>query len=51
MVGQRKAYNTPDSPLVDITREAVPEQFIARTSLSIDVKEGDNPKDFDLKSK
>lgn len=48
VVGQRKAYNTPDSPMVDITKEAVPEQYNTRSSLKYEVKPGSNTKDFDL---
>ena len=51
VVGQRKAYNTPDSPMVDITKEAVPDQFNAKTTLKFEVKAGENTKDFDLTSK
>lgn len=51
VVGQRKAYNTPDSPMVDITKEAVPEQYNAKSSLKFEVKAGENNKDFDLTSK
>lgn len=51
VIGQRKAYNTPDSPMVDITREAVPEKYNARTTLKFEVKAGNNSKDFDLSTK
>ena len=51
VVGQRKAYNTPDSPMVDITKEAVPDQFNAKTTLKFEVKAGENSKDFDVTSK
>lgn len=51
VVGKRKAYNTPDSPMVDITREAVPDRYNSRSSLKFEVKAGENSKDFDLTSK
>ncbi|MFM7541285.1 MAG: hypothetical protein ACKO9Z_16660 [Planctomycetota bacterium] len=51
VIGQRKAYNTPDSPMVDITKEVVPEKYNARSTLKIEVKAGSNSKDFELSTK
>lgn len=51
VVGRRKAYDTPDSPEVDVTEEAVPERYNAKTELRLDVKPGPNTKDFDLSTK
>lgn len=51
VVGRRKAYDTPDSPEVDVTEEAVPERYNAKTELRLEVKPGANSRDFDLSSK
>lgn len=48
VVGQRKAYAAADSPLVDITVEAVPDKYNVSSTLMVDVQAGDNQKDFDL---
>jgi len=48
VVGRRQAYDAPDSPLVDITAEAVPEKYNTSSTLTLDVQAGDNRKDFDL---
>jgi hypothetical protein len=51
VVGQRKAYDTPDSPLIDITRELLPEKYNLKSELKKDLVRGDNELDFDLKTK
>lgn len=51
VVGQRKAYDTPDSPLVAVTEEAVPARYNAQSQLTYDVQAGRNEKDFDLTSR
>lgn len=48
VVGRRKAYDAPDSPLVDITAEAVPEKYNTLSTLTLDVRAGENRRDFDL---
>jgi len=48
VVGRRQAYDAPDSPLVNITAEAVPEKYNTSSTLTLDVQAGDNRKDFDL---
>lgn len=50
-VGQRKAYDTPDSPMVQITEEALPPQYNEQTTLTYDVQPGPNEKNFSLKTK
>lgn len=51
VVGQRKLYDTPDSPVQPIMEERLPAKYNDATELTIDVKPGDNPHDFDLKTK
>lgn len=50
-VGQRKLYNTPDSPMQPIMEETLPAKYNNATELTIEVKPGENPQDFDLKTK
>jgi len=51
VVGQRKLYNTPDSPLQDILEEVLPPKFNSESELHLDVQSGINVKDYQLKSK
>ena len=49
--GKRKAYDTPDSPLIDVLEERVPARYNATTELTAEVKTGENVFDWPLKSK
>ncbi len=51
VTGKRKAYDTPDSPMVDITEESVPAIYNSKTELKYTVTAGVNTKDFELKGK
>jgi hypothetical protein len=51
VVGRRKAYDTPDSPLVDEYGETIPVKYNARSELRTEVKPGRNEADFPLRSK
>jgi len=51
VVGKRKAYDTPDSPMVDITEESVPAMYNLKSELKYAVTAGANAKDFELKGK
>jgi hypothetical protein len=51
VVGQKKAYNTADSPMVSITAEALPVRYNAKTELTFDAKPGSNSKDWALDPK
>jgi len=51
VVGQKKVYDTPNSPVRPITAEALPERYNERTELELDVKPGANSKDWELTSK
>lgn len=51
VVGERKLYNTPDSPKMPITEEALPPHYNEQTTLTYDVKPGDNEQNFSLKTK
>jgi hypothetical protein len=51
VVGRKKIYDTPDSPIQDVLAEVLPARYNDNTELTFDVKTGSNQKDFDLKSK
>jgi hypothetical protein len=51
VVGQKKLYNTADSPVQPIMREVLPRKYNDDTELQLDVQPGSNSKDFELSSK
>lgn len=50
VIGQRKLYNTPDSPVQPLMDESLPAKFNDETELTLDVKPGETQGDFDLKT-
>lgn len=50
VVGKKKMYDTPQSPVVDLTEEMLPKQYNAQSDLKLTVAAGSQQKDFDLKS-
>ena len=50
VVGEKKLYDTPDSPVKPILEESLPEKYNEESELEIDVQPGTNSHDFDLKS-
>lgn len=50
-VGQRKAYNTPDSPMIPIVEEVLPGKYNDYSELTIEVEAGTTERNFDLYSK
>ena len=51
VVGQRKMYNTPESPTIDTIEELLPAQYNAQSTLTLTVTSGSQqPPTFDLKS-
>lgn len=50
VVGQRKLYDTPDSPVQPLMKESLPPEYNDRTKLTLDVKPGVNERVFDLKA-
>lgn len=48
VTGEKKLYDTPNSPVQAITNEALPPKFNDRTEIELDVKAGTNKKDYDL---
>jgi hypothetical protein len=51
IVGEKKLYNTPDSPVRPVMKETLPPEYNDRTTLTLEVKPGDNEHNFDLKTK
>jgi hypothetical protein len=51
VVGKRKAYDEPQSPLIDVTKESLPEKYNIRSELKKELIKGDNEFNFDLKTK
>jgi hypothetical protein len=51
VVGKKKMYDTPDSPTVDETESLIPDRFNTKTELTFDVKSGEQPAKFEVKSK
>jgi hypothetical protein len=51
VVGKRKAYDTPDSPMIDNKKELLPARYNVKTELTRDIQKGDNVFDFQLTSK
>jgi hypothetical protein len=53
VVGKKKMYDTPESPVIDLTDEILPKRYNANSELKLTVKAGkqDPEPTFDLKSK
>ena len=50
-IGEKRIYNTPDSPIQPILAEVLPPKFNNETELLLDVKPGENQQDYDLTTK
>jgi hypothetical protein len=50
-VGEKKLYNTPDSPVQPIMKETLPAKYNDDTELQLDVKPGNTVKNFELTTK
>lgn len=48
VVGKKRLYETPDSPVQDLMAEVLPEKYNEKTELRIDAQPGQNEKDWDL---
>ncbi len=51
VVGQRKLYDTPDSPVRPVVEELLPAEYNDQTTLTCDVKPGPNQQNFSLKTR
>lgn len=50
VVGEKKLYETADSPVRQVRAEALPPMYNDQSQLELDVKLGDNEQDFELSS-
>lgn len=50
VTGQRRVYETPDSPMIDIVHELVPAKYNVQTELTLTVSASSQEKDFPLTS-
>ena len=50
VVGKRKMYNTPDSPVVEDIQDILPERYNMKSELKASLTEGPNEVNFDLTS-
>jgi hypothetical protein len=48
VVGSKKVYDTPDSPVRPVTAEMLPAKYNTATELRYDVQSGKQTKDFNL---
>jgi hypothetical protein len=48
VVGERKLYDAPNSPIKPLLAEALPARYNDETELRLDVQPGENRKDFEL---
>ena len=51
VIGKRKMYDTPDSPVVDKVKEFLPPRYNAKSELRLTVKSGVQDETFPLQSK
>lgn len=51
VIGKRKAYDTPDSPVIEETVERIPARFNSSSELKMTVQKGVQEGTFELKSK
>jgi hypothetical protein len=51
VVGQRKLYDTADSPMAPIMEEVLPAKYNDATELVVEIKLGENEHNFDLTTK
>jgi len=51
VIGKRKAYDTPESPVFDEVAELLPPKYNVNSELTLEVKRGTQDVKYDLKSK
>jgi hypothetical protein len=50
VVGQKKLYDKPDSPIKQVLAESLPRKYNDDTELKLDVHAGQNDQDYELKT-
>ena len=48
VVGKKKLYDKPDSPMKEILSESLPRKYNDETELKLDVQAGNNVQDYEL---
>ena len=51
VVGKKKIYDTPDSPVREVWAEVLPAKYNDNTQLKLEVKRGENQKEYALTTK
>jgi hypothetical protein len=51
VVGRKKIYDTPDSPMREVWAEVLPAKYNDNTQLKLDVKRGENLQEYALATK
>jgi hypothetical protein len=51
VIGQRKLYDTADSPIKNVMAESLPAKYNDASELTIDVQPGETQQDYDLATK
>jgi hypothetical protein len=51
VVGKKKLYDTPDSPIKEVLAESLPAKYNDQTELTLDVQPGENYQDYKLRTK
>jgi hypothetical protein len=51
VIGQKPVYDSPGSPMMDEVIEIIPHRYNINSELTLDVKEGEQPVKYELKSK
>ncbi len=51
VIGEKKLYDTPDSPVQPVMTESLPPKFNEESELQMDVEPGTNEEDFNLSTK
>jgi hypothetical protein len=51
VVGEKKLYNTPNSPIQPLLEESLPAKYNDETELTIEVVPGENQRDFQLSTR
>jgi hypothetical protein len=51
VTGQKKLYDTPNSPVQPILAESLPAEYNDQTKLTLEVQAGENLKDYELATK
>jgi hypothetical protein len=51
VTGQRREYNSPNAPMVEITEEGLADKYHTKSELTFDVQAGNNTRDWTVEKK